>query len=86
MKKVEDVEILFVEDSIDDAKLAIRELMKSNIANTILHVDDGQAALDYIFCQGEYSYRKIGKYSEVDLAGPASSKKRWIRSIGSYPE
>ncbi len=59
MKKVEDVEILFVEDSIDDAKLAIRELMKSNIANTILHVDDGQAALDYIFCQGEYSYRKI---------------------------
>ena len=41
MKKVEDVEILFVEDSIDDAKLAIRELMKSNIANTILHVDDG---------------------------------------------
>lgn len=35
MKNNENVEILFVEDSIDDAKLAIRELKKSNIANSI---------------------------------------------------
>jgi CheY-like chemotaxis protein len=59
MKIPDSVEILLVEDGIDDAKLAIRALKKINIINSILHVDDGQKALDYIFCNGEYTGRDI---------------------------
>ena len=43
------VEILLVEDSTDDAEIAIRALRRKNLANGIVHVKDGQAALDFLF-------------------------------------
>jgi CheY-like chemotaxis protein len=49
------VEILLVEDNPGDAKLTIRTLTKANIANRIDHVKDGQAALDYLFREGQYA-------------------------------
>ncbi len=53
------VDILLVEDNPNDAELAIRALKKSNLANTIVHVHDGEEALDYIFARGEYAGRNI---------------------------
>jgi two-component system response regulator len=43
------VEILLVEDSQHDAELTIRALKKNNLANHLLHLDDGQEALDFLF-------------------------------------
>jgi two-component system response regulator len=43
------VEILLVEDSPDDAELTIRALKKNNLANHLLHLEDGQEALDFLF-------------------------------------
>ena len=43
------VEILLIEDSHQDAELAIRALKKSNLANHLLHLEDGQDAIDYLF-------------------------------------
>lgn len=43
------VEILLVEDSQDDAGLAIRSLKKFNLANNLLHLEDGEEALRYLF-------------------------------------
>lgn len=43
------VEVLLVEDNPDDADLAIRALKKRNLANNLLHLEDGVAALDFIF-------------------------------------
>ncbi|MDB5271842.1 MAG: response regulator [Chitinophagaceae bacterium] len=43
------VEILLVEDNPDDAELAIRALRKSNLANHLLHLYDGEEALEYLF-------------------------------------
>jgi two-component system response regulator len=51
------VEILLVEDNPSDAKLTIRGLVKSKVANQIEWVKDGQAAVDYLFCEGEYADR-----------------------------
>lgn len=48
------VEILLVEDNINDAELAIRELRKNNMANNLFHVKDGEEALEFIFCTGRY--------------------------------
>lgn len=45
-------EILLVEDNPHDAELTIRALKKRNLANNIIHVSDGQAALDYLFGSG----------------------------------
>ncbi|NOT77209.1 MAG: response regulator [Cyclobacteriaceae bacterium] len=53
------VEILLVEDSIDDANLAIRALKKNNLANRLLHLEDGQEALDYLFNEANQMPRLI---------------------------
>ncbi len=43
------VEILLVEDNPDDAELAIRALKKNNLANHLLHLQDGEEALEFLF-------------------------------------
>ncbi len=51
------IEILLVEDNPDDAELTIRALKKNGIANNIVHLRDGAEALDFIFCEGQFSAR-----------------------------
>src|SRR5688572_6590912 len=43
------VEILLVEDNMDDAGLTIRTLQKHHLANHLLHLHDGEEALQYLF-------------------------------------
>jgi CheY-like chemotaxis protein len=50
-------DILIVEDNPNDALLTIRSLKEHNLANNIVHVRDGQEALDYLFAEGGYSDR-----------------------------
>src|ERR1043166_9544698 len=49
------VEVLLVEDNVNDAELTIRELKKHNMANNLVHVKDGEEALDFIFGTGKYA-------------------------------
>jgi two-component system, response regulator len=42
-------EILLIEDDADDAELTILALKKYNLANPIIHIDDGEKALDFLF-------------------------------------
>ena len=41
--------ILLVEDNPADAELTIHALRKHRLANHVIHVTDGQAAIDYFF-------------------------------------
>ena len=52
-------DILLVEDSLGDAKLTIMALKEGKIENNIVHLKDGEEALNYIFCKGEYANRKM---------------------------
>ena len=49
------VDVLLVEDNIDDAELAIRELKKHKVGNNLLHLKDGEEALDFIFGTGKFT-------------------------------
>lgn len=53
------VEILLVEDSPEDLELTQRSLRNANLGNHIQVARDGAEALDFIFCEGEFSERKI---------------------------
>ncbi len=68
-----EVEILLVEDDANDAEMTIRALRKNNLANKLLHVEDGAEALDFIFAQGKYADRKVEngpKMVVIDLKMP----------------
>lgn len=48
--------ILLVEDNQQDEMLIMRSLRKVNLANQVSVVRDGQQALDYLFCEGEFAH------------------------------
>jgi len=52
------VDILLVEDNLNDAELAVRALKKIGVANDIFVVNDGEEALDFIYCRNKYCMRK----------------------------
>ena len=58
MMKVNEVEILLVEDNPQDAELTIRSFKKQKLVNNIFTAKDGAEALDFIFCRGPYSGEK----------------------------
>jgi two-component system, response regulator len=61
------VEILLVEDNLDDAGLTIRALKKNNLANNLLHLHDGEEAINYLFSE---KITTIPKVILLDLKMP----------------
>ena len=55
MVKGEPILILLVEDDPAHAEIVKRNLAEFNVANRIIHLADGQAALDYLFRQAAYA-------------------------------
>jgi CheY-like chemotaxis protein len=47
--------ILLVEDNPDHAELAMRNLDDGKLANRVFHVEDGEAALDFLNHRGIYA-------------------------------
>lgn len=85
----DDVEILFAEDSVDDAMLTIRALSKSGFTNKLLHVKDGAEALDFIYCRGIYADRNPKtnpKLFLLDLKMPKVSGMQVLEKIKSDPD
>ncbi len=55
MEQGEPLIILFIEDDPAHAEITIRNFNKNRISNRIIHLWDGQEALDYLFRKGQYS-------------------------------
>jgi CheY-like chemotaxis protein len=52
--------ILIVEDDPNDVELTLTALTDYNLANEVVITRDGQQALDYLYCRGEFSTRSTG--------------------------
>ncbi|WP_370087427.1 response regulator [Ekhidna sp.] len=57
MSLTNDVQIVLVEDSFDDAELTMRSLKSSNFVNEIVWLQDGEEALNYLQGKGKYEDR-----------------------------
>ena len=85
MNPYDQVEILLVEDSPNDAELAMRALRKGGLANKLLWVKDGEEALDYLFRRGAYAEREQGSPRLVflDLKMPRVDGMQVLQQIKS---
>jgi CheY-like chemotaxis protein len=52
--------ILMVEDDPKDVELTLTALEEYHLANEVVVARDGQQALDYLYCRGEFSGRSQG--------------------------
>src|SRR5512133_3719350 len=53
--KGEPLVILFIEDDPAHAEITMRNFKKNRISNKVIHLWDGQEALDYLFHHGKYT-------------------------------
>lgn len=67
LRNDEMVDILLVEDNDNDTLLVVQALKNANLTNRIFVVRDGAAALDFLFCTGEFAYRRINDHPQVIL-------------------
>ncbi len=64
------IEILLIEDNPNDAELTLRALKKNHLANKILHLKDGEEAINYLFPENGLSHNAIPKVILLDLKLP----------------
>lgn len=83
-----EVEILLVEDNPSDAELTLRALSRSHLADHVVHVDDGEEALDFVFARGAFSQRRTEDRPRVvilDLKLPKVDGLEVLRALKADP-
>lgn len=81
-------QILLVEDNPNDAELSIRSLRKNIPPESLVHVKDGQEALDFLFGVGAYANRDAKVKPKVvllDLKLPKVNGIEVLRQIRANP-
>lgn len=77
------IEILLVEDSPGDARLASEALKESKIRNNIHHVDDGVKAMDFLLKRGDNAGMPRPDLILLDLNLPRKDGREVLQEIKS---
>jgi len=86
--KIHETDILLVEDSPDDADLAMHALRREKLANNIVIARDGEEALDFLFCRGSFADRSFEhppKLVLLDLKLPKVNGIEILKQIKGDP-
>jgi CheY-like chemotaxis protein len=80
--------ILLAEDDHGHASLIRRNLKRAGVINETVHVEDGQAALDYIDCQGRFAGRatKGPLLLVLDINMPRVDGVEVLRKVKTNPK
>ena len=82
------VDILLVEDNPRDAEMTMRALKRHSLANKLIHVEDGEQAMDFLFAQGNYQDRAASIPPRVvflDLKLPKVNGLEVLKAIRADP-
>jgi CheY-like chemotaxis protein len=80
--------ILMVEDDPKDVELTLTALEEYNLANEVVVTRDGEQALDFLYCRGEYEMRSHGNPAVMllDLKLPKVDGLEVLKQIKSDGE
>lgn len=80
--------ILLVEDNAKDLELTLIALARTNLANDVVVARDGEEALNYLFCQGNYTDRPKGNPAVVllDLKLPKVDGFQVLATVRKDPQ
>jgi len=81
-------DILIVEDSPEDAELALHALRRESLANDIFVVRDGEEALDFLFCRAAFAQRSFDhppKLVLLDLKLPKINGIEVLKQVKADP-
>lgn len=79
-------DIVLCEDNADEAELTIRALSKQGLANSLIHLKDGEEVLQYLFCTGGYAGRDVASQPRLiilDLKMPKIDGLEVLRKLKS---
>ena len=82
MSDVDGIEILLVEDTDADAELALHALRKNKLSQRIHWVHDGEEALDFLFCRGQYEERHFDNAPRMVLLDLKLPKVDGLQVLG----
>ncbi len=79
--------ILIAEDDIKDVELTLSALEELNLANEVVVTHDGEEALNYLYCKGEFENREKGNPAVImlDIKMPKVSGLEVLKQIKSDP-
>ncbi|RMF58749.1 MAG: response regulator [Bacteroidetes bacterium] len=79
--------VLLVEDDPAHAELLVRSFRRQRLEGRIVHVEDGEAALEYLFREGRYADANDGMPSLIvlDLRLPRVDGLEVLRQIKTTP-
>jgi two-component system response regulator len=81
------VDVLLVDDNLDDAELTIWELKRHHMSNNLVHVRDGEEALELLFATGKYANERdnhsLPKIILLDLHMPKVNGMEVLKNIKS---
>ncbi|HLZ97460.1 MAG TPA: response regulator [Steroidobacteraceae bacterium] len=84
----QDVEILLIEDSVEDAELTMRVFKEKKLANRLVWVKNGALGLDFLFGRGAYASRdpaQMPRLVLLDLHLPKVGGLEVLRQLKSNP-
>jgi CheY-like chemotaxis protein len=75
--------ILLAEDSPEDAEMTLSALSEHHLSNDVVHVQDGEEALDYLHARGPFAGRMDGHplFVLLDLKMPKVDGLEVLRAI-----
>jgi two-component system, response regulator len=76
------IEILLIEDDPDDAELTIHALKKNNLVNNLLHIDEGEKALEFLYARDS----SVPKLILLDLRMPRVDGIQILRKLKADPD